>query len=235
VTRRQAVPRPTRPRRHRRLDLAHHTILIVLGTIGRHLDPARHLARYLPQAAPSRITVPGATIAVGGGQWRRVLAVSGLVTWTPLPRAPPILSRRARRALTDLAFASGGAGRRAVRAADRRRRHTRDDERAHAAWLGWAGLVVARSCRDRPRSPCSRHYDTAFNPSPTATHWLPLCVSASSRHAQPRIVIGRRSSRDIFADSPTEAQIKEVSGHRCANDPGPLFRAERNRGPGEGN
>jgi hypothetical protein len=93
-------------------DVTHHTTLIVLGTIvfGTSIPLATWTAVTYRRLRHLGITVPGATIAVAGGLLASAsLAVSGLVTWTAAQSASDIDLSLAR-ALTDLAFATGGAG-----------------------------------------------------------------------------------------------------------------------------
>jgi len=94
-------------------DLTHHTILIVLGTIvfGTSIPLATWTAVTYRRLRHLGVTVPGATIALAGGLLAAAsLAVSGLVTWTAAESASPTVDGGLARALTDLAFAAGGAG-----------------------------------------------------------------------------------------------------------------------------
>lgn len=93
-------------------DLTHHTILIVLGTIvfGTSIPLATWTAVAYRRMRHLGVTAPGATIALAGGLLASAsLAVSGLVTWTAAQSGSAVETVLAR-ALTDLAFATGGAG-----------------------------------------------------------------------------------------------------------------------------
>lgn len=107
-------PRPTStPFDTAAYDLTHHTILIVLGTIvfGTSIPLATWTAVAYRRLRHLGVTAPGATIALAGGLLAAAsLAVSGLVTWTAAESASPTVDGGLARALTDLAFASGGAG-----------------------------------------------------------------------------------------------------------------------------
>jgi hypothetical protein len=94
-------------------DLTHHTVLIVLGTIvfGTSIPLATWTAVTYRRLRHLGVTAPGATIALAGGLLAAAsLAVSGLVTWTAAASASPAVDGGLARALTDLAFATGGAG-----------------------------------------------------------------------------------------------------------------------------
>src|SRR5882724_679528 len=107
-------PRPTStPFDTAAYDLTHHTILIVLGTIvfGTSIPLATWTAVTYRRLRHLGVTVPGATIALAGGLLASAsVAVSGLVTWTAAESASPTVDGGLARALTDLAFAAGGAG-----------------------------------------------------------------------------------------------------------------------------
>jgi hypothetical protein len=128
-------------------DLSHHTVLIVLGTIvfGTSIPLATWTAVTYRRLRHLGITVPGATIAVAGGLLASAsLAVSGLVTWTAAQSASPALDGGLARALTDLAFASGGAG--FVVPFGLLIAGVAIPGMMNGLmprWLGWAGLVVA--------------------------------------------------------------------------------------------
>jgi hypothetical protein len=126
-------------------DLSHHTILIVLGTIvfGTSIPLATWTAVTYRRLRHLGVTVPGATIAVAGGLLASAsLAVSGLVTWTAVESAS--LDGNLARALTDLAFAAGGAG--FVVPLGLLLAGVAIPGLANGLlprWLGWGGLVVA--------------------------------------------------------------------------------------------
>lgn len=93
-------------------DLAHHTQLTVLGTIvfAVSVPLAVWSATTYRRLRQLGITAPGAGIGLAGGLLAAAsLTVSGLVTWTA-GEAATAGSPGLARAMTDLAFATGGPG-----------------------------------------------------------------------------------------------------------------------------
>ncbi|HEX3785221.1 MAG TPA: DUF4386 domain-containing protein [Pseudonocardiaceae bacterium] len=93
-------------------DLAHHTTILVLGTVvfGTSIPLLIWSATVYRRLHRLGVTAPGSAIAFGGGLLAAAsLAVSGLLTWTtaqnPDPSSPGLA-----RALTAFAFATGGPG-----------------------------------------------------------------------------------------------------------------------------
>ena len=93
-------------------DLGHHTLLVVLGTIlfGVSVPLAVWTGATYRRLRQLGVTAPGTAIGLAGGLLASAsLALSGLLTWTAGESATagdPGLAR----AMTDLAFATGGAG-----------------------------------------------------------------------------------------------------------------------------
>ncbi|HEX9337551.1 MAG TPA: DUF4386 domain-containing protein [Pseudonocardiaceae bacterium] len=93
-------------------DLGHHTLLVVLGTVlfGVSVPLAIWTGATYRRLRQLGVTAPGTAIGLAGGLLAAAsLAVSGLVTWAAGESATagdPGLAR----AMTDLAFATGGAG-----------------------------------------------------------------------------------------------------------------------------
>lgn len=93
-------------------DLSHHTLLLVLGTIifGVSVPLAVWTGATYRRLRQLGITAPGTAIGLAGGLLASAsLGISGLVTWTA-GAAATAGSPGLARALTDLAFATGGAG-----------------------------------------------------------------------------------------------------------------------------
>jgi hypothetical protein len=93
-------------------DLGHHTELIVLATVvfGSSIPLAIWAATVYRRLGRLGVTAPGTAIALSGGLMAAAsLALSGLSMWTAAQSADPSAPGLAR-ALTLLAFATGGAG-----------------------------------------------------------------------------------------------------------------------------
>jgi hypothetical protein len=93
-------------------DLGHHTQLVLLATVvfGSSIPLAIWAATVYRRLRGLGITAPGTAIALAGGLLAAAsLALSGLSTWTAAQSADPAAPGLAR-ALTVLAFATGGAG-----------------------------------------------------------------------------------------------------------------------------
>ncbi|HEX4720864.1 MAG TPA: DUF4386 domain-containing protein [Pseudonocardiaceae bacterium] len=93
-------------------DLGHHTLLVVLGTIlfGISIPLAVWSGAVYRRLRQLGITAPGTAIGLAGGLIASAsLGISGLVTWAAGESATAG-SPGVARALTDLAFATGGAG-----------------------------------------------------------------------------------------------------------------------------
>jgi hypothetical protein len=93
-------------------DLNHHTLLVVLGTIlfGVSVPLAVWSGATYRRLRQLGVTAPGTAIGLAGGLIASAsLGVSGLITWTA-GAAATAGSPGVARALTDLAFVTGGAG-----------------------------------------------------------------------------------------------------------------------------